>query len=379
MKKQILFLAIFSLAVLAGTNNAWGQALTTSGFGTAPNPLVNCVGDAQHPRAGVSYTYDFAASSATIYTWWATKDPDFISSVPTLSNQATDSLKVSNGELLDVSLSYWDSTATASVDITWSADILSRTSYQQGDVGYPGTVAAPTSTFVVGYGTDGCTDNIKVWEIDPSPAFTVDIKNIDDATRQPTVAYGDPVSQCVDEVRAAKYNNTSFDIDYNYGWDTLYYEVVAANFATSWIPTFFMTGLDGGGIQTAEIGWSETWADAQAGNFVEAAAIDITAGTATGTVPLTTTLLDNSGGVSLYVRVVIENNNYETLAASTIELSVAGEDAVGFDIDDDATCTVPATAADAADDDETTRTITPRPTLVEGEPIILINGGTTTP
>jgi hypothetical protein len=375
MKKQILFLAIFSLAVLAGTNNAWGQ-LTTSGFGTDPIPLTLCVGTPQQPKAGVPYRYEFlAGSTATSYTWWATKDPDFVSTVPTTTNQTSDSLKVSTGDLIAVSANYWDTTGTAGVDITWSADLLSRTSYQTA-VGSPGTVLAPTSTFVVGWGTDGCTDNIKVWEIDPIPSFTVDITVIDDATRAPLAYADNNAKQCVDEVRAAKYNTTNNNVDYNFGWDTLYYEVVAANFSGDWVPTFFLTGLDGT-IQTAEIGWASSFANAQAGTFIESG--DITAGTITGATGLNTALLDNSGGVSLYVRVVIENNNYETLVASTIGLSVAGEDETGFDITDDVNCTQPATAVLAAADDATSRSITPRPELEEGTTIILPVGAVTNP
>lgn len=379
MKKQILILAMFTLAIMfAGNTKVYAQDLTTSEFGTAPIPLTQCVGTPEQPKAGEPYTYSFdGATAATDFRWWATKDPNFVDHNPTAFNQSTDSLQVSTGELTSVSASYWTQTTTNGVDIVWSADILGRTNYQQGAIG-AGTPAAPTSTFVVGWGTDGCTDNIKVWEIDPSPSFTVDIKNIDPATEQPTLAYGDAVTQCVDEVRGAIYNTTNFDVDYNFGWDTLYYEVVAANFVTSWLPTFFLTGLDGTTIQTAEIGWAATFADAQAGNFVEPAAIDITAGTAAGTVPLTTTLTDNSVGVSAYVRVVVSNHNYETLAASTYTLSVAGEDANGFDIDDDAACTIPGSAADAADDDITTRTVTERPTLQEGVPIILPVGGEAT-
>ena len=365
--------------IFGSTNNVFGQNLTNSTFGTDPVPLLLCVGDAQHPKAGEPYIYEFdaATSTATVYTWWATKDPNFASGVPTLTNQATDSLQVLNGELLAVSPAYWDSTGTAAVEITWSADILARTNYQQGDIG-DGTVAAPTSTFVVGYGTDNCTDNIKVWEIDPSPAFTVDITVIDDFTRLPLAYLDNSATQCVDEVRAAKYNPATFEVDYNFGWDTLYYEVVAANFTTSWLPTFYLTGLDGT-IQEAEINWASSFSNAQAGTFIEPTDIDITAGTAAGTVPLTTTLLDNSVGVSLYVRVVIANNNYESLTASTIGLSVAGEDATGFDITDDIDCTQPTDAATAALDDVTERTITPRPTLEEGEPLILPVGDVVAP
>lgn len=381
MKKQFLLLAIFTLAVFAGTNTAWGQ-LNPSPYTPAstPNPLVNCVGSPQSPRAGVSYTYtlDNTSADATGYRFWATKDPDFISLVGgvTTLNQAADSLHRNySTELYGYSANYLTQSTTNSVDITWGPDLLSRTSYQTA-VGSPGTIAAPTSTFVVGW-AENCSDNIKVWEIDPKPAFTVDIKIIDDATKLPLAYNTLTAEQCVDEVRAAKYNSTSHEVDYNFGWDTLYYEVVAANFVTSWVPTFYLTGLGDATIQTARIDWASSWANARTGTFIEGG--DITGGTVTGTTALTSVVANTNNGVSLFVRVLISNNNYETLAAQTIELSVAGEDAVGFDIDDDAACTVPASAADAADDDETSRTITPRPTIVEGTAIILPIGGIATP
>lgn len=383
MKKQILILAIFVLAVLAGTDKSFGQALSPSTFGTAPNPLVNCVGDAQHPKAGNSYTYTFDATAfgaggpVTGFRFWATKDPNFVSTIPTVNNQST-ALTTASGDLLAVSANYNPAAndATGSVDITWSPEILARTDYQLGHIGTPGTTAAPTSTFVVGYATNGCTDNIKVWEIDPSPSFTVDIKNIVKATEVPVAAYGDATTQCVDRTRAAKYNSTSFGVDYNYGKDTLYYEVIASNFVTSWKPTFFITGLDGS-IQTANITLASSLANMKAGTTIETG--DITSGSYTGSNALTSSAPNTTGGVSLIVRVIISNNNYETLTQESIELAVAGEDAVGFDIDDDAICTVPTTAVDAADDDTATRTIDPRPTLVEGTPTILNNTGVSVP
>ena len=372
---------MFTLALIfTGTNNVFGQ-LNPSPYSPAsvPIPLTLCVGTAQQPKAGVPYTYelDNTTADATGYRFWATKDPDFVSLVGAVTtlNQAGDSLKRNySTELFGYSANYLTQSVTDNVQITWGPDLLSRTNYQQGDIG-AGTLAAPTSTFVVGWAI-GCADNIKVWEIDPSPSFTVDVKIIADATKLP-LPYNDlTATQCVDEVRAAKYNVTDFQIDYNYGWDTLYYEVVASNFVTSWLPTFFMTGLDGA-IQTARIDWASSWSNARTGTFIEGG--DITGGTYTGATALTSVNPNTSTGVSLFVRVIISNNNYETLAAETIGLSVAGRDAVGFDITDDAACTVPADAATAATDDGTTRTITPRPTIVEGTPTIIANGGIATP
>ena len=129
--------------------------------------------------------------------------------------------------------------------------------------------------------------------------------------------------------------------------------------------------------------------DARKGtNVIEGADIAIgggaTAEVIQGAVALTSTVSNTTSGVSMIVRLVVKNNNYETLTASTIELSIAGEDFVGtYDITDDGTdCIVPTSLADAAADDETSRTITPRPTLddtTDGTVIILDVDGIATP
>lgn len=377
MKKQILILAFFVLAILAGTNESFGQALAPSTFTTAPRPLVNCVGDALHPKAGVPYTYTLdpgaVVPAPTDYKFWATKDPDFISGAVTTTTNQADSLKKVAGELLNYSTNYRTGGATANVSITWSPEILAGTEFQST----PGAAApAKTPTFVVGWATNGCSDNIKVWEIDPTPSFTVDITNIAKATKLP-LAYDATTTQCVDLTRAAKYSATK-GVDYNYGKDTLYYEVIASNFVTSWKPTFYLTGLDGT-IQTADIALASSWANMTAATPVLIESGNITAGSYAGTTALTSTVPNTTQGVSLIVRVIISNNNYETLAQSTIALAVAGEDAETFDIDDDAVCTVPADAADAASDDVATRTIDPRPSIGPGTTPVLINTGIATP
>ena len=385
MKKQILFLAMFTLAIIfAGTNSAWGQVLNPSPFTPAstPAPTPTCVGTPQQPKAGIPYLYEFntdlgEGGPATEFRFWATKDPDFISGTPTGTNQ-TDSLGrlPAKNELIDYSAIYLTPGTTNGVNITWHPDLLARTIYRTA-VGTPGTVAVPTSTFVVGWATNGCTDNIKVWEIDPQPSFTVDIKNIDDATRQPA-AYGTSVTQCVDVVRAAKYNATSFAVDYNFGWDTLYYEVVAANFATSWLPTFQLNGLAAG--QTAVIGWATSLANAVAGTFIDGQPAIANATNVTGTAALTSSIANTTNGVSLFVRVVKTNNAVETLAQETITLAVAGTDAKGLDITDDGTdCIQPTDVNVALADDIASRTIDPRPTLQPGTTIILPIGVVTTP
>ena len=137
MKKQFLLLAIFTLAIFAGTNTAWGQLLPSQ-FGSEPRTLQNCVGSPQQPKAGVPYLYEFdpdfgAGGPVEEFRYWATKDPDFVSLVTgvTTLNQATDSLGrlPAKKELLDYSASYLGNGPTNGVSISWSPDVLARTSY----------------------------------------------------------------------------------------------------------------------------------------------------------------------------------------------------------------------------------------------------------
>lgn len=353
MKKQIFLLLI---VVIAGTTMAWGQMLPSSKLPRA----LQCPSEPLHPRAGVPYKY--AASTggdteAKLYTWWATKDATFISTLngATTTNIA-DSLKKTSTELLNYSANYGQKTATDTVGITWSAEILARTLYQST----PGT--DPSPTFVVVMAEGDCSNNIQVYEINPSPSFSLDIANIAPDTYAP-LDYGIDTAQCVDIVRKAIYNASSKELDMDYGTDTLYFEVIAANFATSWIPTFtVMNGLTS--PQIATIGWSYSLADARAGTFIESHSIQQgVANAVSGTTALTPAAnTDISKGVSIYVRVVIENRTHESLSDQAFVLAVDGEDATNqWDIDHaTASCDVPG-AADQTD--TATHIVRARPTI----------------
>lgn len=363
MKKQIVFLALFILALFGGNSTAFGQAkLLPSNLA----PIAGtCTSDALHPRAGQSYPYTVTNDNGVVptgYTWWITKNPEFI--VPlTAAAQQTGKLTVTAGQLIAT-------TATgaadegATIDITWSPEILAATEYQ-GDPTNWATASATqkTPTFVAVMANGSCTNNLQVYEIDPSPSFTVDITNIDpDHATTKTRPYTEDVTQCSDVVRGATYS-AGKEIAMDYGTNTLYFEVISANFVTSWKPTFQINGLLGD--QTADISWYATLDDAQTGTNaignetgqVEGAVV----GGATAT-DLTTDESNTANGVSVYVKVVVHNNKYENILATNnpITLSVDGQDATGqWDLVN-ADCTDPA-AADQAD--TSTQTITARPNI----------------
>jgi hypothetical protein len=375
MKKQILFLAMLTMAIIfAGTNNVFGQMRPSN---QAPTPLdpANCEPSPLNPMPGVPFTYKVGNTNmvgAVGYTWWATKNPNFINTTSFLSD-TTSMLEVKPDELLAATLTTGTYAGAFQsmgdeIEITWTANILASTEYQ-GTPNIAATPSTPSPTFVVVQADGSCNNNLQVYELNPMPAFTLDIANISPVDTS-TLAIGDPTDQCVDIVRSATY--AAGEVTMDYGTDTLLFEVIAANYVTSWLPQFnLVSGITGS--QTAVIGWAYTKADALDGNFIEAEQ-SISVGTALdGTTQLAPLAgLNTSEGTSIYVRVIITNNTYESISDQPFVLAVDGVDASNqWDIDQ-ASATCSATDADLAD--QATHTVTARPDITD-----LTNDSNTTP
>ena len=361
--KKYLFILI--LAVFASVTVAFGQGAVP---GTAPRALA-CENDALHPIAGKPYVYTLDATPNNgIYTWWATRDPNFISTVSSTTASGTLTMNTTmntntalavgpTSPIIAASSSYGSANAgtTNSVTITWSSSLLADTEFQ----GTP--LASPGPTFVAAYYAAtgaNCADNFKAYELDPVNGFTVDILGLDDATLNAVGAtdadkYTYVDEQCVDNVRSATY--VSGLIRYDYGVDYLYYEVVAANFSGSYKPTFVLTGLDAD--QQATIEWDYTKA------FTSPNAV--TSGTPS-TVSVTTSETNTSNGVSIYVRVSVKNLKYETLAAQTLNLAVAAQNADGYWDVDNNVASPDCSLNTETYEDEIDQIINERPTVVEG-------------
>lgn len=373
MKKQILIIAFFVLALMAGSLSSFGQVLTHDAGLPAlvgvPLPLTACPSDALHPLPGQPYVYAItnpngAIVAADTYTWWATKDQTFVDAT-NLNGKTSTMLTTASNDLVAVGAGYGLPTAaTPSMSITWSADILSKTKYQA-----VGADAPKTSTFVsvLATGGTGCTNNLQVYEINPLPAFTLDITNVDKAgVAKP---YGTDVPQCVDQVRTAAYAVATHDVLMDYGTNVLIFEVIAANFVTSWVPTFTI-GTNSlstvvGKTQTADISWYSTLAGAQTGvGAIETKPGLADAAVTAGVTPLTVAAGTNTAnGVSLYVRVVIHNQKFESIVDNPFVLKVDGKDATNqWDLNNTAAA---ATCAVAGVDglDAATQTITKRPDI----------------
>ncbi len=370
MKKQILILTFFVAAILAGTTTAFGQlspGVTADGV-TQPIDPLSCAATSLplHPMPGVPYTYqmdgdDNPNNPVQSWTWWATKDSTFIDGTGTREDLR---LLVTSGQLLDASGNYGVAGDADTVSITWSSTILANTDYE-GDAG--------DATFVVAYGEGLCSDNIEVYEINPVPAFVIDIANVDASGT--TLDWEVADSICVSPIASAWYRSTDDSLIMDYGVDTIYFEVAAANFVTSFTPILTLEeGLTGS--QTADIGIASSLLNAQGGVFLGSGQVTdfgVSDSTSFGGVELTAADPDDiTNGVSFWVRVVVHNNSYESLTRQPLTLSVDGIDASDQWDMDDGDCGDP-TAATYDRDDQATETVTPRPTI-EGTPDL----GTTT-
>jgi len=363
---------MFTLALIfAGTNKVLAQALGASTWTITP---LSCIAASEplHPFAGVPYKYILDGASgeekAATYTWWATKDENFITGPVTITGMVNTnfSTALASPDVINLSTNYGVTTTAATaganeVEITWSANILAGTDYQ----GIPGP---GTPTFVVGYAEgENCADNIQVFEINPLVNFTIDIAPIDPGDNATSLPFGDATSSlCVDDVQSAIYNAGAIDMDY--GINTIYFEVTAANFVTDWTPTFqILNGIRS--TQTAVLGLYPTIGDAVAGsNQIGADSPALAAVGATWASGIQLTAADPTEigtGVSVFVKVLIDNNTEESLTSNPFQLAVDAIDNSGagiWDMEDD-DCGVDPTTIVADQVDEATITVTPRPQL----------------
>ena len=168
--------------------------------------------------------------------------------------------------------------------------------------------------------------------------------------------------QCTDGVQsAAWFDDGSADgaIDYDFGADTLYFEVIAANFTDEFTPSFRIAGLTGD--QTADLDY---------GIVLGTYNVNVTTGSGNGDYPgsvVTTNETNTSLGVSIYVRLIIHNNDTEGLAMIPITLSVDAVNAAGQDDVNHVDCSVNGAFADAA-----TQNVNPRPAIAPVAPGVFL-------
>lgn len=365
MKKQVLILILALLAI--SFSASYGQAKKDSD----PVPL-DCAATfgPLSPIAGVPYLYSatIAPVGGSAY-WYATLATTFMTAGarPLLIEQAV------GGTYVQAATNYMVGTAGATsptaTTITWKSAGLSAAKVPATDL--------PKLFVVVEYDMAAvdCANNLKVIPIRPIDAFTVDIKSMT-ALQVPTTNYGDLVEQCFDRVRSAVLGpgglNKNGIIDYDFGTNVMYYEVVAANFTGSFTPSFQITGLQP--TQTARLAWSYTrgvgavWTNLGAAPVTGAGPITVDGTSAT----VDASVLNTSLGVSIYVRVTIENDDFEGLALTPITLAVDAVNAEGTIDVINLTCLPPSPlAADYVD--LVVQRLKPRPTVLPVAPVIFID------
>jgi len=340
MKKQILFLIVASFASTATT---FGQALP----GTKPVPLACTFNDPINPVAGRAYDYSaiINPTGGTSY-WYATKSTTITNAgVRVAVEIPADGMLIAIGAT-NYRTSAVSPTSPATTNLTWTSE------------GLAGIDATHPLFMVVEYAGPTCANNTKVMQILPKVAFTVDITNMTHGATPAPLPYNTPENQCYADVSSAIFN--AGKMDYDYGTNVLYFEVIGANFTGTYKPTLRLSGLQGS--QTATIDWGYT-AGAIGINLVT----DVVApGVTTAQFTVTTTEPSTADGVSIYVRVTVRNHGWEGLADEPITLAVEAVDATAAaNKDVDVDCTTITEYGDMA-----VQTLNARPTVAPGTPMV---------
>lgn len=371
MKKQILTLTLFVLAVFAGALSSLAQNLTTAPTSCLTPNAVQCIetDNPLSPIAGKEYTYtvDVPTPNGTKnFNWLVTQDKDFITvnsstGLPELS-ATPEAGNGSGAHIMAAGANYNTTPGANNVKITWKAFNVDP--------------ANPVFLIIYVTNTDAClTDNLEVYIIEPVNAFTLDIANIDINGGTQAADY----ATCVSQVQSASWDGSKVVVDY--GTNYLYYVVNAANWNNAWLPSFQVNSTTGLGARTVSVDWaypaeavSGTWNSTTASGSTYTSASNVEASTANGSV--------GEAGECIIVRVSVDHFTEETIAQFDVELAVDGvimtESTAGsgtFDTQGVGDVHYAGTAGDGTcgeedgfTNDKITQLITPRPDINEGTP-----------
>lgn len=360
MKKQILFLAFFVLAVIFASTKSYGQVSTTPDADhldavptyCAPYVVLTCgQGTGLAPLPGVSYPYTITTTSAGKLHWFVTDDANIMTAQGAIA-AAIEPADGLSPYVLTADGAYNDPDNTElTVNITWKS--------------FDGVA---NNVLLVVYNTDAadCTDNMEVYRIEPKYSFSLDIAGIADAGN----VGGIDATDCVNPIQSATYDGTTQTLTVDYGTDYVFFAVNAANWMTSWMPDNFSVATNGTSAVAVD-GWSYPADAATTGAW-----------NAVGTDPVLAA--DYPAGISdngfvaeacIIVRVKVDHaTTTENLTAETISLTVNGEmadPADGTTYSGYPDLDAPTTGTDCISDatsDVADFVITPRPTVAEGTP-----------
>lgn len=306
MKKQILFFMIFSLALLfAGITKTYGQYtnyLEGPPVCTPAIPLNCATGSGLNPLPGEVYTYTITTAPEAIgnVLWFVTDESEVITWTDPGPAVLQPNRDVINGDYVLTATAgvYDDPTNTSkTIDISWKA--------------FDGTAH---EVLLVAYvtGAAGCSDNVEVFRIEPTFAFTLDvIALLDDGTNGDT--------ECLSPVESAEYDGTNLNMDYGENW--VFFSVNAANFDHSWEPTFTAAAANGSTTPTVE--WAYP-ADAE-GNVAgtwHASGVPVLAQSATGSV--------GEIGECIVIRVRVDHAGVQHAVNEVVTLTING---IMYDVD----------------------------------------------
>lgn len=286
--------------MLVSTFGAFSQMLPN----TNPRPLdpTTCSFGPLNPIAGVEYDYSATIDPALGSAYWfATFDNTTFMSNGIL----TPDQEAIGGDFVSAAANYQNNatgvTSPTTTSITWNSVGLAQ-------------ITPANPLFVVLHYTapaTDCADNLKVYRLEPANAFQVNVLNLGGT-------YSTPVESCISNMLSAEYDLANSCMINDYGIDTLAYEVVAAYFTGGYTPSFRVDGIQVG--QDVDVRWSysnDITTSALAGTLSADGVITLSS-------PVTTALPSTEDGVSIYVWLVVNHNNYEGLADTPLTFAAAG-------------------------------------------------------
>lgn len=325
-----------------------------------PRPVdVTCLpNDALHPMAGTPYTYtvDVPTPPGTkAYTWFVTQDKNFITAgVLTASRETNPGLHIAAA-----GVGYNNPPASNTLSITWKSFLYDA--------------ANPVFVVIEVRPTAGCTasNNLKVYKIMPVNAFTLDIANVG-ADKHTVAPYETNIDRCLSQVVSSTYDPVDDKVKMDFGADTLYYVITAANFSTSWKPSFKVNAID-----PLETVTAVEWFRPTDVTFSTPGAMPLTGSEYIATNPVL--VLDPSGtvgaaGECIVIRMIVDHTNgvklYEGLTDETVTIAVDGKTQLSSptpvgDIHFSKTVGIPADCGleDGYDNDIATQILKARPAI----------------
>ena len=366
MKKQILILVMFTLALIFAGTKSYGQDLNyIPGTALAPVTAIPCAtADALHPIPGTTYTYTVtvAPGVSTGYIQWFAFNA---TASGTLITGGSIAAAIAAAEVNTGASQYLLLADATKYKLTTNTSNSITAAWQSFD-------GSTKTILLVAYvkGEGGCSDNIEVFHIQPTFSFTLDIAGLMPDGSLP--ASGN-AKECVTPVQSAVYASSNLTMDY--GDNYVYFTVTAANFVHSWTPTFTIPTNT---TQTTVAVTDITWA-------YPLEAVKNAAGAATGTWNAATApvlAVAGSGAVgatgeAIIVRVHLDHGNKQNAVAGAITVGIDGvmynvpttnyANAALKDLDPGAApgpCTNTVT-------DVATYDLTPRPLITATAPLVL--------